>query len=201
MKNIKDCMKSRMKKRAEFVKAPYGYRIKDRQLVVEEMEAFRVRSALKFVMDYLNPPPEYMVLEFIDYKKDTQHLVLNYEEAANSIPYSWICRQVGKEIELREQYFQAGEDISLLALQNVMELSFTEVESHWSNQGNLMRSAGIWAKRLRKMPASVYYAGVVTARTKSYSEELRYIGNYEPIISKEQFDALNKRVNETVFVD
>ena len=45
MKNIKDCMKSRMKKRAEFVKAPYGYRIKDRQLVVEEMEAFRVRSA------------------------------------------------------------------------------------------------------------------------------------------------------------
>ena len=38
MKNIKDCMKSRMKKRAEFVKAPYGYRIKDRQLVVEEME-------------------------------------------------------------------------------------------------------------------------------------------------------------------
>ncbi|MEQ2423877.1 hypothetical protein [Enterocloster hominis (ex Hitch et al. 2024)] len=143
MKNIKDCMKSRMKKRAEFVKAPYGYRIKDRQLVVEEMEAFRVRSALKFVMDYLNNPPEYMVLEFIDYKKDTQHLVLNYEEAANSIPYSWICRQVGKEIELREQYFQAGEDISLLALQNVMELSFTEVESHWSNQGNLMRSAGI----------------------------------------------------------
>ena len=103
MKNIKDCMKSRMKKRAEFVKAPYGYRIKDRQLVVEEMEAFRVRSALKFVMDYLNNPPEYMVLEFIDYKKDTQHLVLNYEEAANSIPYSWICRQVGKEIELREQ--------------------------------------------------------------------------------------------------
>lgn len=89
----------------------------------------------------------------------------------------------------------------MLALQNVMELSFTEVESHWSNQGNLMRSAGIWAKRLRKMPASVYYAGVVTARTKSYSEELRYIGNYEPIISKEQFDALNKRVNETVFVD
>ena len=76
MKNIKDCMKSRMKKRAEFVKAPYGYRIKDRQLVVEEMEAFRVRSALKFVMDYLNNPPEYMVLEFIDYKKDTQHLVL-----------------------------------------------------------------------------------------------------------------------------
>ena len=40
MKNIKDCMKSRMKKRAEFEKAPYGYRIKDRQLVVEEMELF-----------------------------------------------------------------------------------------------------------------------------------------------------------------
>lgn len=47
MKNIKDCMKSRMKKRAEFVKAPYGYRIKDRQLVVEEMEAFRVRVCFK----------------------------------------------------------------------------------------------------------------------------------------------------------
>ena len=82
-----------------------------------------------------------------------------------------------------------------------MELPFTEVESHWSNHGNLMRSAGIWAKRLRKMPASGYYAGVVTARTKSSSEEFRYIGNYEPIISKKQFDALNKRVNETVFVD
>lgn len=89
MKNIKDCMKSRMKKRAEFEKAPYGYRIKDRQLVVEEMEAFRVRSALKYVMDYLNNPPEYMVLEFIYYKKDTQHLVLNYEEAANGFAGRW----------------------------------------------------------------------------------------------------------------
>ena len=56
-------------------------------------------------------------------------------------------------------------------------------------------------KEIEKNACSVYYAGVVTARTKSYSEELRYIGNYEPIISKEQFDALNKRVNETVFVD
>ena len=112
-----------------------------------------------------------------------------------------VLRLVRQRAAEHSPIYQAGEDISLLALQNVMELSFTEVESHWSNQGNLMRSAGIWAKRLRKMPASVYYAGVVTARTKSYSEELRYIGNYEPIISKEQFDALNKRVNETVFVD
>ena len=40
-------------------------------------------------MDYLNNPPEYMVLEFIDYKKDTQHLVLNYEEAANGFAGRW----------------------------------------------------------------------------------------------------------------
>ena len=140
-------------------------------------------------------------MEFIDYKKDTQHLVLNYEEAVNRIPYSWICRQVGKEMELREKYFQARGEISMLALLNVMELPFTEVESHCSIHGNLMGSGRIWAKRLRKMPVSIYYAGVVTARIKSSSEELRYKGDYEPIISEEQFDALNKLVNKTIYVD
>lgn len=194
MKHIKDYMNNGIKERTRFIKVPYGYRIEGNRLVVEEKEALRIRYALKYVMEYLENPPECLVLELMKYKENTQNIILEYEEATKKIPYGWICQQVGEEMELREKCFQAGKDSSLAALKGVFELPLLEVKWLCGNGKiqNMKQGGEEWEQRLLKIPVSDIYTGIMTVRKRSSLEEERHEGYFEPIISKEQFDALNK---------
>lgn len=187
---------------------PYGYDMVDGKLVVNELESEVVKWISNTTLAYLEHPPAYLVDATIEKYRVLYKEKLTYEEAEQKVSYSQILEYVTKEINCKYRLFEStSQDKDVDSLKTVLALAYDDAKARLADIP-LDETVTTWARRVRRVHNNPVYMGTLrmhmahTTAKKSPTEDTYDIENrHEPIISRELFEALQKKKYGTQTLD
>ncbi|MCQ4794146.1 recombinase family protein [Anaerofustis stercorihominis] len=214
--NVKMMMRQQREMRAsklqEQFKKMYGYKLnEENEVVIDPVPAENVRFVFKKALEYMEEPPKELVERIIELQKRRDGVRLSYEQAKKKVPYRTVLNYLAKEVEVKNMAFELSEQAHTVELLreifskpfNVFDVGKIEVDYKQRNGSHIEQM--LWHKRINRMFDSAYCTGEI-AFCKSFSKDspyeisqediIRVPDYFDPIISPELFDKVQKKCQE-----
>lgn len=190
----------------------YGYKLAgSNQLEVDELPAENVKFVFHKIEEYTkNPPAELVKRIRIEYER--KGITLTYEGAKPLVSFYAIQEYVTEEVSIKNMAFALSDlPHSVETLRAILARPFSDfpvVDIRKAYQENMQAadsdSYSTWARRVRRMSRTPFYTGTLTftrptspfVQKQLASERYEIHDNHEAIISKEQFEQVNKALKE-----
>lgn len=190
----------------------YGYKRADgNQLVVDELPAENVKFIFHKIEEYIKTPPAELVKRTMSEQK-RKGLKLTYEDAIPLVSFYAIQEYVAEEVTIKNMAFALSDlPHSVETLRAILERPFSDfpvVDIRIAYQDKIQTADSdtfsTWGRRVRRMSRSPFYTGTMTF-TRSTSpfiqrqlapKQYEIHCSHEAIISKEQFETVNKALKE-----
>lgn len=107
---------------------PYGYKLEDGRLVVDEISAENVKFFFGKQCEYAENPPAELVEAVIEEYQCSRGEKLSYEEAKLHVTNDAKRQYLSEELNIKNRVFKEGADHSIETLKAVLETPLTELK-------------------------------------------------------------------------